>query len=62
MEAKNSKLLSWLENEKQKDNNELNQEKENLIKQLKGLKKEDVLPEKPKKLTLWERIRRVLMG
>jgi len=62
MEAKNSKLLSWLENEKQKDNNELNQEKENLIKQLKGLKKEDVLPEKPKKLTLWQRIRRVLMG
>lgn len=62
MEVKNSKLLSWLENEKQKDNNELNQEKENLIKQLKGLKKEDVLPEKPKKLTLWQRIRRVLMG
>lgn len=62
MEAKNSKLLSWLENEKQKDNNELNQEKDNLIKQLKGLKKEDVLPEKPKKLTLWQRIRRVLMG
>lgn len=62
MEAKNSKLLSLLENEKQKDNNELNQEKENLIKQLKGLKKEDVLPEKPKKLTLWQRIRRVLMG
>lgn len=62
MQGKNSKLLSWLENEKQKDNNELNQEKQNIINQIKGLSKIDVLPEKPKKLTLWQRIRRVLMG
>lgn len=62
METKNSNHLLWLESEKQKDENELNQEKQNLIRQLKSLKKEDILPEKPKKLTLWQRIKRVLMG
>ena len=62
MTEKNSKLLLWLETEKYKDKLELDQEKQKLIRQLKSLKKEDVLPEKPKKLTLWQRIKRVLMG
>lgn len=62
MTEKNSKLLLWLETEKYKDKLELDQEKQKLIRQLKSLKKEDVLPEKPKKLTLWLRIKRVLMG
>jgi hypothetical protein len=51
-----------LENEQLKDKNELDIEKRNLINQLKRLKKEDVLPEKPKNLTLWQRIKKVLMG
>jgi|LakMenEpi03Aug12_release.lakeMendotaPanAssembly.Ray.scaffolds.fasta_scaffold08476_22 hypothetical protein len=59
---KNQKLLKWLENEQLKDKNELDIEKRNLINQLKRLKKEDVLPEKPKNLTLWQRIKKVLMG
>jgi hypothetical protein len=59
---KNQKLLKWLENEQLKDKNELDIEKRNLINQLKRLKKEDVLPEKPKNLTLWQRINKVLMG
>ena len=62
MMEKNSKLLSWLESEKQKDNNELKQEKQNIINEIKGLSKIDILPEKPKKLTLWQRIKRVLVG
>jgi len=62
MMEKNSKLLSWLESEKQKDNNELKQEKQNIINQIKGLSKIDILPKKPKKLTLWQRIKRVLVG
>lgn len=60
--GKNQKLLKWLENEQLKDKNELDIEKRNLINQLKRLKKEDVLPEKPKNLTLWQRIKKVLMG
>ena len=59
---KNQKLLKWLENEQLKDKNELDIEKRNLINQLKRLKKEDVLPEKPKNLTLWQRIKKELMG
>lgn len=59
---KNQKLLKWLENEQLKDKNELDIEKRNIINQLKRLKKEDVLPEKPKNLTLWQRIKKVLMG
>lgn len=59
---KKLKQLAWLESEKNKDNNELNQEKLEFIKSLKNLKKEDILPEKPKKITLWQRIKRVLIG
>ena len=59
---RNQKLLKWLENEQLKDKKELDIEKQNLINQLKKLKKEDLLPEKPKELTLWRRIKKVLMG
>jgi hypothetical protein len=44
-----------------KDNVELELEKQKLINQLKNIKKEDIIPLKPKKLTLWQRIRKVLM-
>jgi hypothetical protein len=37
-------------------------EKNKLIQQIKQLKKEELLPEKPKKLTIWQRIKKVLMG
>lgn len=59
-----SKHLKWLETQVKKDEENLRREKEDLIKSLKQLKKEDILPkvEPPKKLTLWEKIKRVLMG
>lgn len=38
----------------------LERDKEKIIKQLKGLKKEDILPKKPKKINLWKRIKMVL--
>jgi hypothetical protein len=44
---------------------QLEKEKNKIIGKLKGLSKEDILPkppEPPKKLTLWQRIRKVLMG
>ena len=56
-----SQQLKWLEKEINKDKQQLDKEKLELINQIKKVKKEDILPPKPKKLTLWERIKRVLM-
>ena len=57
-----SEQLDWLEKEILKDKKELDFEKNKFIQQIKKLKKEELLPEKPKKLTLWQRIKKVLMG
>ena len=56
--------LKWLETQQIKDKIELEKEKEKLISSIKGLKKDDVLPKVviPKKLTLWDKLKRVLMG
>ena len=54
--------LDWLENQKQNDRLELEREKQQLINQIKKIKKEDLLPKKPKKLTIWQRIMKVLIG
>jgi hypothetical protein len=43
----------------------LKREKENFINKIKQIKKEDILPkppEEPKKLTLWQKLIKVLMG
>jgi len=59
-----SKHLKWLETQVKKDEANLQREKEDFISSLKKLKKEDILPkvEERKKLTLWQKIKRVLMG
>lgn len=57
-----SKQIDWLEREMGKDEIELEREKNKLIEQIKRLKKEDIMPPKPKKLTIWQRIKKVLMG
>lgn len=64
MMKKNSDQLKWLETQMKKDEQELEREKKEFINNLKKLKKEDILPkiEEPKKLTLWQKIKRVLMG
>ena len=59
---KNLKQVEWLQNELRKDEIVLNQEKSKLIENIKKLKKEDILPKPPEKLTLWHRIKKVLMG
>jgi hypothetical protein len=58
----NLKGLEWLEREKQKDKTEIDFYKQSIINNITKLKKEDILPKKPKKLTLWMRIKKVLMG
>jgi len=42
--------------------NELEREKLQLINKLKNHTKEDILPKKPEKKSLWKRIIKVLMG
>jgi hypothetical protein len=54
------KLLKQLETERNKDMLFLERDKERLINQLKGLKKEDILFKKPKKISIWKRIKMVL--
>ena len=61
---KKSKLeseIDWLKNEIERDSQDLNFEKNNFINKIKELKKEDILPKKPKKLTLWEKLKKILM-
>ena len=58
----NLRQIEWLNKEKQRDDLELEQQKKMLIENIKKHKKEDILPQKPKKLTIWQRIKKVLMG
>jgi hypothetical protein len=65
MKKKVLKELELLENDIVNTPKKLEKEKNKLINQIKGLNKEDVLPkapEPPKKLTLWQRLHKVLMG
>ena len=56
------KTQQWLNNEIEKDVLNLNNEKNRFIEQIKKIKKEDiVLNQKEIKLTLWEKIKKVLM-
>lgn len=61
MKNKLEQQINWLEKEKLKDSLDLNKEKEKLINEILKNKKEDIIP-KPKKLTIWQRIKKVLMG
>jgi|688.fasta_scaffold1964548_2 hypothetical protein len=60
MEKKNLEPQEWLKNEINKDESWISKEKQNFINEIKKYKKEDILPEKPKKLTLWQRLKKVL--
>lgn len=55
--------LEWLKNEIEKDTIDLEKEKIKIIEQIKNLKKEEIIkPKEEIKLTLWKRIKRVLLG
>jgi hypothetical protein len=53
------KHIEWLKNEIEKDVLELEKEKLKFINQIKNFKKEEIV-EKPKKLSLWQKIKLVL--
>ena len=56
---RNQRLLNWLTNEKRKDDLDEKTYKEKIIRDIKGLSKEELFL-KPKKLSLWRRIKKVL--
>ncbi len=51
--------IEWLQNETKKDKVELEKEKLDFISYIKNHKREELLP-KPKKISLWQRIKTVL--
>ena len=56
-------LLNWLELEKKKDKVQLDRDKKNTIQEIKGLNKRDFFyDQQPEKLTIWQRLKRTLMG
>jgi hypothetical protein len=61
MSQRQEKILQWLNSEKAKDKKELEREKQNFIRQIKKLNKEDIFP-KPKKLSLWQKIKILILG
>jgi hypothetical protein len=58
---RSQQLLNWFNSEKLKDQRELDREKEKIVKQIKGIKKDELFP-KPIKLSLWKRIKIILLG
>jgi hypothetical protein len=65
MEKKALKKLELLHKDVVQNKLILDKEKEKFINQIKQIKKEDLLPKPPepiKKLTLWQKLIKVLMG
>ena len=58
---RSQQLLNWFNSEKLKDQRELDREKEKIVKEIKKMKKDDLFP-KPVKLSLWKRIKIILLG
>lgn len=58
--TREEQALGWLKSEMEKDKRELEKEKNKIIKSIKTLKKEE-LAKPQKKLTLWEKIKKVLL-
>lgn len=62
MMERNQKMLTWLNTEKQKDNSELEREKQQFIKNIQKIKKDEIFNNKTVKLTIWQKLKKVLMG
>lgn len=59
---RNQQLLNWLENEKIKDSLELKKSKQDIVNQIKGIKKQDLFDKKEKKVSLWRKIKIMIWG
>ena len=58
---RSQQLLNWFNSEKLKDQRELDRNKEKIVNEIKKITKEDLFP-KPEKLTIWEKIKVILLG
>jgi hypothetical protein len=56
----NTKVLDWLEKEKQKDNAELLADKRKFIEEIRKFRKSDLTNSDEIKLTLWQKIKKTL--
>lgn len=54
--------INWYQAELNKDKIRLEKNKKKIISELTGLSKEDVLPKKTKKINIWQRLKKVMMG
>jgi hypothetical protein len=57
-------MQDWLKNEIKKDKKELELEKLKVLNELKKFKKEEIIPNKTNevKLTLWQKLKKMLLG
>jgi hypothetical protein len=55
-------ILNWLDKEKKKDKIQLEKSKNDFISQIKSINKEDIFKVEEVKLTLWQKIRKVIWG
>ena len=59
----NQKILDWYQKELEKDSLQIENEKKKFANSIKKVKKQEIfIPEKTEKLTIWKRIKKVLMG
>lgn len=60
---RNQKILNWIQSEKNKDQKELEREKLEFAKQIKQLSKDEMFKKNKKpKLSLWKKIKLILLG
>jgi hypothetical protein len=59
--SRDQKILKWFENEKVKDDMELESYRKKIIGEIRGVKKDEIFS-KNKKMSLWERIKLVILG
>ena len=59
--SRNQSILNWLESEKLKDTKEIENTKRKYIEEIRGFKKEELFRE-PKQLTLWQKIKILILG
>lgn len=58
---RSQQLLNMLKSEERKDSQQVEQIKKSYIKEISKMTKEEMFP-KPKKLTLWKKIKIILLG
>ena len=61
LKTEKEKNIEWLKNEMLMDQQQLEREKTQFIQQIKNFKREELLPKKEKQ-TLWQRLKKVIMG